>query len=210
VAKIICLTSCTEEAAKPLGAFFGMQPTEVPQRLVPELIASPLDEINGTFNPEGTEFFYTINTPEEGIIVYTTMAEKVDTGYQVHRLPDVVNSDNGEGDPFVAPDESYIIYRGYKNTLGRGDLCITHKNDTSWTEPVNLGEPINSAAHEMCPVVTPDGSTFIRASARLSEPYSFEAGQSYSDMVTKNGGNENAQLDIYYISAGFIEENRPE
>ena len=49
--------------------------------------------------------------------------------------------------PFIAPDESYLIFTSdRKGNFGGGDLYISfHNIDTdTWTEPINMGAPINT------------------------------------------------------------------
>ena len=68
-----------------------------------------------------------------------------------------INSDEGENCPFIAPDESYLIFT---RDLGRNDsdLYLSYRrSDGSWTEAERLPSPINSEASEIYPVVSPDG-----------------------------------------------------
>ena len=62
--------------------------------------------------------------------------------------------------PYIAPDESYLIFcstRGLPKS-DQGDLYICFRNlDGSWTEPINMGESINSERMERFPSVSPDG-----------------------------------------------------
>lgn len=58
--------------------------------------------------------------------------------------------------PFIAPDESYLIF--CKTVHGNKDLFISFRGkNNKWTEGINLGEKINSPGIELCPVVSPDG-----------------------------------------------------
>ena len=62
--------------------------------------------------------------------------------------------------PFIAPDESYLLFSS--NRTGslddHGDLYISRRQaDGSWTEPVSLGEPVNSPVQEVFPGLSPDG-----------------------------------------------------
>jgi hypothetical protein len=75
-------------------------------------------------------------------------------------LGGVVNSEYDEEQPFIAPDESYIIFGRYgtPDAIGGVDLYISFRDSEGrWTEPLNMGEPINSRSHEICPIVTHDG-----------------------------------------------------
>ncbi len=292
-------------APKTLGAFMGMSPIDRPLLLSPDLLGSSLDEYNGTFSPDGKEFFFTTNTPIQGYISQTKMdssgtwseprvasfsgeyseydplfspdgsrlyfsserpapgsvdsgrtgiwyvereeagwskpkyvdlgdqanyfssvtnegiiyfnswdtgdlyrATPIDSEYEVEALPEILNTENGEGDPFISSDEDYLIFRGYNNTLGRGDHYISFNIDGEWTEPQNLGEPYNSSSHEMCPYVTRDGKYFIFASTRILDPYLAEPNESVSSLRNKHASADNGQLNIYYVSADFIEKFR--
>ncbi len=62
--------------------------------------------------------------------------------------------------PFIAPDESYLLFSSNRRDPGHdaGDLYISRRlADSSWTEPVSLGEPINSERQERFPMVSRDG-----------------------------------------------------
>ena len=75
------------------------------------------------------------------------------------KLNDSINTKRYEADVFISPDESYIIYCSARKTgLGKGDLYISFKNENgNWTRSINMGKPINSKEHELCPFITKDG-----------------------------------------------------
>ena len=62
-------------------------------------------------------------------------------------------------DHYVAQDESYMIFTSSKaGGYGSSDLYISFRNaDGSWTNPQNLGSPINTAGYEGSADITPDG-----------------------------------------------------
>ncbi len=70
-----------------------------------------------------------------------------------------MNTEFSEHDPFVAPDESYLIFTSTRpGGFGREDLYIGYKKvDGSWTEPKNMGKTINSSGVDFCPMLSPDG-----------------------------------------------------
>jgi len=62
--------------------------------------------------------------------------------------------------PCISPNESYLIFSSdRKGNLGGGDLYISfHDIDTdTWTEPINMGEQINTDKDERLPGLSPDG-----------------------------------------------------
>ncbi|UCE25506.1 MAG: PD40 domain-containing protein [Candidatus Zixiibacteriota bacterium] len=71
--------------------------------------------------------------------------------------------------PFVAPDESYMIFSSFRSGLGRSDLFISfRKQDGTWSEPTNMGPAINSAYKDEYPYITPDGRYLFFNSNRPS------------------------------------------
>lgn len=70
-----------------------------------------------------------------------------------------INSDIAENCPFIAPDESFLLFTRHDQRNGYNpDLLLSYRrSDGSWTEARPLPSPINSDATEIYPVVTPDG-----------------------------------------------------
>jgi len=63
-----------------------------------------------------------------------------------------INTTFRESNPFISPDEDYIIYFSSDSTgYGDVDLFISYHTDNQWSTPENLGKPINSAIGEFCP-----------------------------------------------------------
>jgi hypothetical protein len=84
----------------------------------------------------------------------------------------VINSENYEGDVFIAPDESYLIVTVYgrDDDLGGGDLYISFRGkDDSWTTLQNMGPAVNTDAREFCPMVSPDGNYLFFTSKRRGD-----------------------------------------
>lgn len=82
------------------------------------------------------------------------------------KLSEAINSKRYEADVFISPDETYIIYCSARKTgYGKGDLYISFKDESGdWTQSINMGEPINSQGHELCPFVSKDGKYFFYTS----------------------------------------------
>jgi len=64
-----------------------------------------------------------------------------------------------EGDPFLAPDGSYILFSSTrKSGEGRRDLFVSFaEDDGTWSKALSLGKRINTPEIEFCPFVTRDG-----------------------------------------------------
>lgn len=89
-------------------------------------------------------------------------------------LGDPVNSAAFEGDPYIAPDESYLVFAAYGRPGGdtQGDLFISRNRGGIWSVPRLLGHGINSPLQEYTPIVSPDGKWlyFTSFRGRFDEP----------------------------------------
>ena len=69
-----------------------------------------------------------------------------------------LNTPQSDADPYIAPDESYIIISTTRaGSYGEGDLYVSFNMGGRWTQPRNLGAGVNSATYEYTPLVSPDG-----------------------------------------------------
>lgn len=106
----------------------------------------------------------------------------------VENLGSPINTEDDELDPFIAPDESYLIFCSKTlNGFGGYDLYISYqKGDGTWTEPKNMGEGINSSAYDWVPYVSPDGAYFFFNSLR------------------------HGSWDVFWVDAKIIEDLKPD
>ena len=115
------------------------------------------------------------------------MAEYQINGYSKPINLKYLNTQFHEWDPYVAPDESYLIFCSTKpGGEGEDDLYISFRNSKNrWTTPITMGKQINSQRSENRPYVTNDGRFLFYTSSRR--------------------GNR----DIYWVNAKIIEQLRP-
>ncbi len=103
------------------------------------------------------------------------------------KLSDAVNTEGDEDTPFIASNGIYLIFARKPGADTAADLFISFRSqDGVWTDAVGLGSPINSDAHEVCPVVTRDRKYLFFISTRSGKP------------------------QIYWVDAKFIGELKPE
>ena len=79
------------------------------------------------------------------------------------RLNGSVNTNSWESQPCISSDgrELYFVSR----RSGNADIYSSKRNaDGSWSDPQNLGEPINTQGTEMAPFLHPDGHTLYFSS----------------------------------------------
>ena len=127
-------------------------------------------------------------------------------------LSEAVNGPQHDVHPFVAPDESYLIFDGQRpEGLGQHDLYISFRDSRgAWTQAVNMGPSVNSERDERRASVSSDGkylffeSKTADAKSRLPEqPFTL------SELQEFVGSAENGGSDVYWVDARVIEELRP-
>lgn len=132
-------------------------------------INSDSSEYYISFNQAG-DMYYSSNKNADSVMFYNFdiyVSKNVNGIFQPGKaLSDSINTIRYEADVYVAPDESYLIFSSQRpGSLGRGDLYISWKGeDGKWGKASNMGAPINSEKHELCPFVTYDGKYFFYTS----------------------------------------------
>lgn len=72
-------------------------------------------------------------------------------------IGEAINSNGKDLTPFIAPDESYLIFTRIGNETKKTDLFISYKKkDGTWTEAIDMGPVVNSISHDLAPYVSPD------------------------------------------------------
>jgi hypothetical protein len=104
-----------------------------------------------------------------------------------------INSGTFTGHPFIASDESYIIWDSDREGgYGDSDLYISFRQDDgSWGSAINMGEDINTEYADAYGSVTPDGKFFFFHTVHLDEDRS------------------NDFANIFWVDAQIIEDLRP-
>lgn len=107
-------------------------------------------------------------------------------------LPEHINSGEWTAHPFIAPDESYLIWDSEREGgYGESDLYISFREDNgSWGPAINMGPQVNSDKDDFYASVTPDGKFMM-----------FDRTISRTD--------DHINVDIYWVDAQIIEDLRP-
>jgi len=157
----------------------------------PKLLPSPVNTGKHDSYPcvTGDGMLYFFSRRDGGLGMGDVYKAKRTNGQypEVENLGAPINTEYHEVDAFVVPDESYMIFCSDRpGGYGKADLYVTfRKTDGSWSEPINMGEKVNSSYSEYIPSVSPDGRYFF--------------------FTTDKTGNR----DIYWISTNIIERLKP-
>jgi len=137
-------------------------------------INTPDHECAISFSPDNnTVYFCTNNNKNKdhlgGYDIYYCKKNKKGKWEDPKNLGPVVNSPYDEVDVFMHPDGRtlYFCSNGHKNIGGYDVFKTTLNDDGIWTEPVNLGYPINTPLNERFFVMSGSGKHAYYSSAKM-------------------------------------------
>jgi len=172
-------------------------------------------------NSESSEYFPTLTN--EGTLYFGSGRKGGKGGIDLYRsrllngkyqepenLGDAINTTFDEFEPFIAPDESFLIFMagGRPDGLGGFDLYVSYNRAGQWTKAQNFGAPINSTADELSPRISPDGKYFFWASSRSAIDRQKPRSWTLQELLSGYHSPQNGLGDIYYIDLSPLKLER--
>ena len=123
------------------------------------------------------------------------------------RLPDAINSESIETEPYIAPDESFLLFSSYGRAGGSGDwdIYISYNRNGVWSKAKKLGPRVNTSARDYSPRLTPDGKYLFFTSERNFATTPLERPLSYQQLVRNLRSVLNGNGNIYQIGLNTLE-----
>ncbi|MFA4853334.1 MAG: putative Ig domain-containing protein, partial [Bacteroidales bacterium] len=153
-------------------------------------INTPSIEFEVSISANNTLYFS--STRPGGIGDQDNYSSKLEDGKYKNaiNLGSPINSNKGNDTPFIARDESYLIFasdRVGSYETDKRDLYISYrKNDNTWTNPKNMGSKINTTGYDLFPYVSPDNK--------------------YMFFTRRDSWLNSSPSKIYWISASIIDD----
>ena len=104
-------------------------------------------ESHAAISADGKKLYFTSN--REGGIgsldIYVSEKDATGDWGPAINLGTAINTDYNEDTPFVSPNDSLIYFcsEGH-SAMGGYDIFLSHKTDSTWKTPLNLGFPLNT------------------------------------------------------------------
>ncbi|WP_229755339.1 RICIN domain-containing protein [Hymenobacter cavernae] len=165
------------------GSFRDEGVSKVPRNLAKGSHPQRLQIANYYSTGTATDFFA---TPDEKILLlslersdsygnndlYVSRASAGGAWSEPTNLGRIVNSPGFEFAPWLAPDGKTLYFSSYGHAgYGSADIFVSTRLDdtwTNWTEPRNLGAPVNGPGFDAYLSLTPDGKQAYFASGRTA------------------------------------------
>ncbi len=160
---LILLFGCmaSSQTIPPDSLYLGQTPPgNTPQIFAPGIVSLPgRPEYGISISPAGDEMMFALgNWPYK-----CTMVMKYENNHWTS--PDTVSfsTTRSAEEAIYSPDGSRVYYYAYNppNPVGGADLCYSVKNGSVWSEPINLGTPLNTTQDEYHPCVVADSSVYF-------------------------------------------------
>ncbi|MBS1601064.1 MAG: PD40 domain-containing protein [Bacteroidetes bacterium] len=127
-------------------------------------------------------------------------------GYaEPENLGDSINTADNEYEPYIAPDESYLVFMAtYPNGIGNADFFLSRRINGVWEKARRLPEPVNSSATEWGGKMTRDGRYFFFGSSR-NKVIDVLPGREGMDVFERRMHSAGNGLgDIYFVERGVL------
>lgn len=122
-------------------------------------------------------------------------------------MGDQINSKKGfNWCAYIDQDENYLLFASGRDGQEFDDLyCSFKKDDDIWSDPIKIGDSVNSEFNDRFPSVSPDGRFIFFSRPQNNFKTHFKSPQSYDQLLDRyNKMND----DIYWVDASFIEKLR--
>lgn len=111
-------------------------------------------EPSATISSDGKKLFFTSNREGGygGTDIYEADLNSDGTWGEAYNLGPTVNTEYDEDAPFIHADNKTLYFSSNgKKSMGGYDIFVTEYDfkDKAWSDPVNIGYPINTASHDI-------------------------------------------------------------
>jgi len=194
-------------------------------RELPELINEPRrHEASATFSSNGKMMIFSRsgngkkNDNIKEIDLFVSTLERGEWSEPV-RL-DISDEDAWDSSPFLSADDKTLYFSSNREGgLGADDIWYsTLSEDGSWSEPVNMGEPVNTPGEELFPYMRDNGDFYFSSDGHASfgelDIFKIVKNDDGKSVVVNPGKPLNSSYDDFAIIfendlKGYFSSNRP-
>lgn len=115
------------------------------------------------FTPDGKTVYFVRSTPNFNL--WTILVSRFENGKW--RTPNIApfSGQYADADPFITSDGSRFYFISNRPVVGKStpdlDIWVMDKTATGWSEPKNVGVPINSPGSEWFPTIAANGTIYF-------------------------------------------------
>lgn len=176
VAALLLAAGCSQPSSKTegegfpvlTGEYLGQDPPGAEPRLfAPGVVSTGLYERDVAITPAGDEFYFGLVSRAYATIVMMKLVNDMWTEPEI--APFSLNPEVLDLEPHITPDGERFLFLSTRPQPGQEpksgwayqDIWVMDRTADGWSEPYNLGPPVNSDAPEYYPSVTRDGTIYF-------------------------------------------------
>jgi len=152
------------------GEYFGQEPPgKTAELFAPGILSTGLYELNSVFFPNMKELIFSVALVPMQPWEWRLVMMKEENGSWTKPEIAEFNKDYSGVDPFVTDDGNRIYFCSNRPISGKGepednfDIWYVDRTESGWTDPVNLGTPVNSDKNDFYPSLTKDGTMYFQS-----------------------------------------------
>jgi Tol biopolymer transport system component len=155
-----CASGWSTEAKHP---YASDQPIREPVVFGRGVISAGSFDSHPEFTPDGKTLYFVRSAPNFNF--WTILVSRFENGQW--GTPDVApfSGRYSDADPFITPDGSQLYFISRRPAEGKQgqdtDIWRVERTPSGWSEPRNLGAPINSEGDEWYPTLSRDGTLYF-------------------------------------------------
>ena len=148
------------------GSYLGQTlPDSFPGLFAPDVVSTGMYTRDVAMTPDGKELYFCVAI---GGYTYSTILFSKEVNGK-WTPPEIVPFSGGPGvadfEPAISPDGSKLFFLSNRpdgdEPVGDQDIWVVERSGGTWSEPRNLGEPVNTDGGEYFPSITNDGTLYF-------------------------------------------------
>ncbi|HEX8281280.1 MAG TPA: hypothetical protein VF551_07875, partial [Chthoniobacterales bacterium] len=120
-------------------------------------------ESHPAFTPDGRTLYFCKSTPDFSF--WTIVVSHLENGKWSKPETAPFSGQYADADPFITTDGKQLYFISNRPVEGQAepnlDIWVMEKTSSGWSEPRNLGAPVNSPANEWFPTLTTDRTIYF-------------------------------------------------
>ncbi|MFK8038379.1 MAG: OmpA family protein [Crocinitomicaceae bacterium] len=135
--------------------------------LMPSQINRSYYQPHGTFTPDNKSFVFSSSDKNLQLDLYMVVRKSDNTWGEPTLLNDNINTKYNEDSPFFSKDGQTLYFSSNKpGGYGKYDIYFSKYSEGNWTDPLNIGMPINSSGEDIFFTLNEDNKTGFLSSNR--------------------------------------------
>jgi WD40-like Beta Propeller Repeat len=134
-----------------------------PGIFAPGVISTGDYESHPAFTPDGKTLYFLKDSPDFSF--WTIFVSEFRDGQWSKPEVAPFSGQYKDADPFISADGAKFLFISTRPVPGKKhrdlDIWIMERKDNAWTEPHNIGAPVNSEGNEWYPTLAADGTLYF-------------------------------------------------